>query len=114
MNTVMRLRGVSVEAAKPVPDYGSNVASTWYYCLYCKHAQPTEYQMASHVRYAHYAGEDTAIVLGEDFTNGSHLRILKQRWDEWSLLAANKFHRQVESLRGADDFELEVGDGVPE
>lgn len=114
MSTAMRLRGALVDAPRPVPDYGPNTASSWWYCLYCKHAQPTEYQIVSHVRYAHFAGEDAALAAGEDYTNGTHLRVMRRRWDEWGLGVVDKFHLQVESLRGGDDFTQEVGDGVSE
>jgi hypothetical protein len=105
---------MSADAPRPVPPYGNNVSSQWWYCLYCRHAQPTEYQIVTHVKHVHYNDPTTTVIHGEDYTNGMHLRVMRRRWEEWSMLAIDRFSNHVASLRGADDFELEVGDGIPE
>lgn len=70
--------------------------------------------MENHVRVQHVQDRDLAINEGEDFTNGDHLLILIGRWEQWSLIQVDRFAVQLASLRGADDFELEVGDGLPD
>ena len=67
--------------------------------------------MANHCRSQHYCFE---AVKGEDYTNGNHLRVMMQRWDEWSLLAVDKFALALDSLRGADDLIVDVGEGLPD
>lgn len=105
-----------MEVPRPIPNYDrKSLASDWWYCLYCRQPFPSEYSAKTHVRQHHYGGDSEAeAVKGEDYTNGTHLRILMDRWDAWSLTAVDRFHLQLESLRGADDFAQEVGDGVPE
>lgn len=101
------------EAPRPVPPYGDDIHSRWYYCLHCKHYQAAEYSMVSHVRTQHSGGDpEFAIIEGEDYTNGTHLRIMQYRWLNWSRQTADAFVTHLDSLRGADDFAFEVGDGV--
>lgn len=104
-----------MDTPKPVPPYPfDQVRPAWYYCLHCRRGESTEAGIKQHIVMSHGFGDMLLVVLGEDYTNGTHLKILADRWDAWSLSAIDRFHNQVESLRGADDFELEVGNGLPE
>ena len=100
------------DAPRSVPNYeAETISGAWYYCLDCKHALATASSMRTHCRGVHlteYPDE------GEDFTNGTHLKIMLARWTEWSLLAVDSFAVAVESLRGADDLIHEIGDGFKE
>lgn len=99
-------------APRSVPPYGrQNIHRQWWYCLYCRQQTVLEADIRVHVRAAHME-PDVNPEKGEDYTNGDHLFILLDRWEKYSLLAADHFVTQLDSLRGADDFVFEVGEGV--
>ena len=101
-----------MEAPRSVPNYDrKQVAGTWWYCLHCRHALAQESSIQAHVRSVHEEPEGTK---GEDYTNGIHLRVMMQRWDEWSLLAVDRFALSLDSLRGAEDLLVDIGEGLPE
>lgn len=104
------------EVLWPVPPYDKKaITRAWWYCLHCRHSAPSLHSAQTHVKNSHLSVDvDDKPVQGEDYTNGDHLLVLIARWETWSLTAADRFAKQLDSLRGADDFELEVGDGVPE
>ena len=104
-----------LEIPRGVPSYArEQVGRSWWYCLQCCHSAPLEATMRAHVRRVHETPEESDLFVGSDYTSGDHLLILMSRWEAWSLESANRFARELESLRGADDFEFEVGEGIPE
>ena len=101
-----------MDEARPIPPYKRGaISSAWYYCLECQHALATEYSMRTHCRSVHDVDEPSQPL---DYTNGTHICILMERWDAWADFLAERFVLQVESLRGADDLAQEIGDGVPD
>ena len=101
-----------MEAPRPVPAYDRRqAAATWWYCLHCIHASVAEGNIRTHTKNQHDLFEP---IQGEDYTNGHHLRILLKRWDDWSLLAVDKFTLALDSLRGADDLIIDAGDRLPD
>lgn len=106
---------MALDAPRAVPPYEpQTINRMWWYCLHCRHQEITEYQTKAHVKTQHAGGDpDFEVAKGEDYTNGDHLHILIDRWREWSLTVADRFVLALDSLRGADDFELEVGEGLP-
>jgi hypothetical protein len=101
-----------MEEQRQIPPYRpGNISSQWYYCLECVHGLATEYSMRTHCRGVHEVEEPC---VPDNFTNGTHLRILMERWNAYAEYLLSKFERSVGSLRGADDLAHEVGDGVPE
>ena len=99
-----------MDVPRPVPPYDRNqIGGLWWYCLHCRYSAQIENSVFAHCRSQHDVFEP---VKSEDYTNGHHLRILIDRWDQWSLLAVDRFALALESLRGADDLVVDVGDGL--
>lgn len=105
---------MGTDAPRPVPPYRrEQVATAWWYCLYCCQSQPSRQAIETHVR-IHVQDREVSINEGEDYTSGAHLKVMIERWESWSLAAADRFARALDSLGGVDDFAFEVGMGLPD
>lgn len=100
------------EPLRPPAEIDTNaVTQTRFYCLECGADRYSEGDIRTHVRTAH--GEETPMN-GVEYARGSHVLLMWLRWNQWSQREMERFSIILESLRGGDDFLVEVGDGLPD
>jgi len=95
---------------RKTPQYKEEVQQRRWYCLHCPDWRLDENSIVTHVRVNHEAEP----IAGEDFAMGSQILLLQIRRGQWEREERERFAQRLESLRGADDFEFEVGPGTKE
>lgn len=84
---------------------------SYWYCLDCDQYRMDSYSIRVHCHATHDVDVPTN---GIDYADGGQVYLMRHRRMEWEAEAAERFRPFVASLRGADDFALEVGDGLPD
>jgi hypothetical protein len=94
---------------RALPNYGHAPLPQNWYCLHCDQWRGDANGLHVHMKATH----DVHVAhRGADYADGSAVQLMILQRKEWVESVPDVFARALDSLRGAEDFEFEVGAGA--
>lgn len=97
-----------VNEPRRLPTYPGEVYENRWYCLHCPQHRTDANSIRIHLGASHDIEYPAP---GADYGDGEMVSLLQRQRIAWEREVPERFAVELESLRGADDFAFEVGEG---